>query len=665
MFYLGVAMLCAAGSVCANELTRVDRETQRLESLPTIEGKSVRVFPTGDVRYHVLCFLGTECPLARVYGPRLQRLADSVAAQGVRFIGVNSNIQDSMDELRQYAKAHGIKFALAKDYDRKVATLVGASRTPEIFVVDRSGAVHYRGRIDDQYEPGVSRNEATQHDLRDALAQLLDGQRVTRPVTTAVGCLIARPREVDNGSDVTYCNQVARILQQHCVECHRDDQIGPFALNDYDEVIGWGDMSIEVIDQKRMPPWHADPEIGEFANARQMPQRDKETLRQWVEAGMPYGDVDQLPPAQRYVEGWRLPEKADLVVDMSDQPYHVPAEGTVEYQYFVVDPGFTEDKWIRAAEVQPGNRAVVHHAIAFIRPPDGSDFRDIGFLSAYVPGQVAGEFPKGYAQRVAAGSRIVFQMHYTPNGKPEQDRTSIGLVFADPDDVTHEVRVIGGIEQDFEIPPGASEYRVESHIGSFPRDGHLLTITPHMHLRGKSFEFSIELAGGDRPLLHVPAYDFNWQHNYALSEPIALRDVERMSFTAVFDNSENNPFNPDPSEYVTWGDQTWQEMAVTFVSVAEPIRKDARERESESSRSRREAAAKQRKQREEEWHRDSVKFATQYLERFDENGDGVVTPHELPDSVRMFSFWSLDHDNDGVVSREEIEAERYARLRRR
>jgi hypothetical protein len=345
---------------------------------------------------------------------------------------------------------------------------------------------------------------------------------------------------------------------------------------------------------------------------------------------------------------------------MSDTPFPIPAEGTVEYQYFVVDPGFTEDKWIRGAQVIPGNSEVVHHCIVFTRPPDGADFRDLGFLSAFVPGQVRGDLPEGYAQRIPAGSRFVFQMHYTPNGKPQQDITRVGLVMADPEDVTHEVFVLGGIEQEFEIPPGAARHRVDGTIGWFPKDGFLLSITPHMHLRGRSFQFRAESDATATTLLDVPAYDFNWQHNYEFATPLPLDQIDKLTFSAVFDNSPDNPSNPDPSAYVTWGDQTWQEMAVTFISVARPIDADSRQPPEQEA----EAARRRRQRQRTAWEQESVSFANRYLERFDADGDGQLSAHELPDSVRMFSFWEFDHNHDSRLSRDEIKAEAYRRLQR-
>jgi peroxiredoxin len=624
-------------------------------SLPTVDDDAVSLSRDASIQFHVLCFLGTECPLARVYGPRLQRMSEELSQRGVQFIGINSNVQDSMDELKDYVEQHGIKFPVAKDYDRQVAVRAGATRTPEVFVIDRAGEICYQGRIDDQYQPGIARSEATEHDLRDAIEQLLAGVEVTRARTIAVGCLIALPRKSANlgkKSNVTYCDQIIRVLQKHCIECHRAGEIGPFALEDYDEVVGWADMSMEVIDEGRMPPWHASPEYGTFANSRHMPGEDKETLRQWVEAGTPYGDAKRLPPKLNYVTGWRFSDEPDVIIPMTDEPFQVPAEGTVEYQYFVVDPGFKEDVWIRGAQVIPGSSAVVHHAIVFTRPPDGADFRDIGFLNAYVPGQTQGDLPDGYAQRVAAGSRFVFQMHYTPTGKPEQDITRLGLVFADPEDVTHEVFVLGGIEQEFEIPPGAANHKVDGSIGTFPKDGFLLSITPHMHLRGKSFEFRIKSGGKESTLLKVPNYDFNWQHNYQLTSPLPLQQIETLRFTAAFDNSSDNPTNPDPSEFVTWGDQTWQEMAVTFVAVAQPrvAQRPKPEKSNDENRRR--------------WDREAGEFADRYVARFDANGDQHLTPHELPDSVRMFSFRNFDHDNDARLSRDEIKSEAYWRIQR-
>ena len=638
-------------------------------TLPTTNDQTLNLASDPTIEFTVACFLGTECPLAKLYGPRLQKLADEFAEEGFQFVGINSNIQDSMEELREYGDRYEIRFPLVKDYDRSVALAFGATRTPEIFIVDRKGSIRYQGRVDDQYKPGVTKNEAKKHDLRNAIEDLAAGHLVRQPETTAVGCLIALPRKTIEESAVTYCNQVVRVLRRNCTECHRRGEIGPFALQDYDEVIGWADMSLEVIEENRMPPWHADPSHGNFANARNMSDADKQILQDWVDAGLPYGNAADLPPPEKFVEGWRLPEQPEMVFSLFGQEpsqeeaerfrenfFEVPSQGTVEYQYFVVDPDFTEDTWIRGAEVMPGNAAVVHHCIVFVRPPDGDDFRDIGFLTAYVPGQVRGLFPKGYAQRVPAGSKLVFQMHYTPTGKPENDRTKLGLLFADENDVTHEIHVLGGINQELEIPPGKSNHTVEATMDGYSKNSELLLVTPHMHLRGKSYKFFLEYEDRSETLLSVPNYDFNWQHNYELREPIPLRDVKSLRFEATFDNSYDNPFNPDPEEFVYWGDQTWQEMAVTFVAVAKP--RESKEEKSAASHRRplrqrdEEAMAK----RLAELDAKATAYADKYFSRLDKNPDGYISEREMPNSVRVSGRWSLDANGDRQITHEEIKS---------
>ncbi len=236
--------------------------------LPDIHEQVVDVGPRDETRITVVCFLGTQCPLAKPYAGRLETLATEYADRGVRFVGVNSNRQDSLDDLRQYVQQHKVTFAVLKDFRNVVADRFDAERTPEAFVLDNRFTVRYRGRIDDQYVPGVAQPQATCHDLRRAIDELLAGEEVSQPRTEAPGCLIGRVRQPVESSDITYCDQIARVFQRHCVECHRAGEIGPFALTDYEEAVGWADTILEVIDDGRMPPWHANPEYGDFANAQ-------------------------------------------------------------------------------------------------------------------------------------------------------------------------------------------------------------------------------------------------------------------------------------------------------------------------------------------------------------------------------------------------------------
>ena len=654
MFGILTYLVALAGTTWAAEATlQIGPQTVPGFQLIDSSGKVTEVAPQSKRQFTVVCFLGTECPLARYYGPRLNQMANRFASQDVRFVGVNSNSQDSQKEVAAYCKEYGITFPVLKDPGNKVADQFGARHMAEVFVLDQTLAIRYRGRIDDQYQPGVSRTQPTRHDLRSALEELLAGKPVSVARTETTGCLIGRVKTsvATNGTapEVTFCKQVSRILNQHCVECHRPGEIGPFSLTDYDEITGWGDTILDTIDSGRMPPWNANPAHGQFRNSRLMPDSDKQTLRDWVKAGMPYGEKSELPPPREYPSGWQLSRVPDLVLKMRDRPFHVPASGTVEYQYFVVDPHFEEDHWISGAQVIPGDRQTVHHSIVFIRPPDGAEVRGVGFLTGYVPGQRTFSMPAGHARKIPAGSKLVFQMHYTPNGLERDDLTQVGMTFIPESEVTHEVFSLLGIDQEFEIPPNTVDYAVHGNVGWFPKRAELLAIIPHMHVRGKAFQATSSSGNQTNILLDVPRYDFNWQHVYELETPLKLDQIEKLEFTTRFDNSDKNPANPDPSQTVTWGDQTWEEMAIAFFEVSEP--RDALS-EPEPQRNKQKLIVKSATEKTEQGSVDT--FVQDFFKRFDKNHDNLVEPYETPIGFRRYGFHNYDENDDGKLSREEI-----------
>ncbi|WP_417397390.1 redoxin domain-containing protein [Gimesia chilikensis] len=656
MFRRSITFLCAltllaTSSLLAETKTKSSQDASHTFRLPTAQGKVVELSAEPESKATVVCFLGAECPLARLYGPKLNEMQAAYAAQGVQFIGVNSNQQDSLEDVKQYVKRYEISFPMAKDYNNEVADRFHAVRTPEVFVLDQQLTVRYRGRIDNQYLPGISRAETTTHDLKNALNQLLAGKPIEVSETKPNGCFIGRVKQNEVTTKLTFCKEVAGVLHRHCVECHRTGEIAPFSLTDYDEVRGWADTMLETIEDGRMPPWHASPKYGHYANARFMPEKDKEILREWVAGGMPYGDIKDLPELPRFREGWHLPRVPDVVYEMRKRPFVVPKEGVVEYQYFVVDPGFKEDQWITGAQVLPGNRSVVHHAIVFIRPPDGADFRGIGWLTAYVPGQRINMLPSGRARKVPAGSKLVFQMHYTPTGSVAEDISKVGLIFGKDEEITHEVFTLIGIDQEFEIPPHASDFPVSAKVRRIPPHAELLAIAPHMHLRGKSFRLFTKQDKKKEILLDVPNYDFNWQHIYELSKPMSLDKVDGLEFTVKFDNSKDNPFNPDPNEYVTWGDQTWEEMAIAFFEVAEPRKQKSQDTKPKPEKKLTKAEAK--KQREAELKKELDKRAAAFFKRFDKNGDGRVDVEEVPLATQRYGR-IRDENGDGVIQREEL-----------
>ena len=518
-----------------------------------------------------VAFLGVECPLAKLYAPRLSELADEFAERGIVFVAIDSNAQDSLAEMGHFARNCKLTIPFLKDPGNVVADQFAAERTPEVFLLDRDRNIRYRGRIDDQYGfqsgVGYQRPAVAKRDLASAIDQLLAGEAVSEPTTRAPGCLIGRVRAADEKSEVTFSKQISRLFQDRCVKCHREGEIAPFALTDYDEVVGWAPMIAETVREQRMPPWHASPKIGHFSNDDHLSDAEKQLIATWVANGAPQGDPADMPAPREFTEGWQI-SKPDRVVEMADAPFTVPAEGKVEYQYFVADPGFTEDVWISQAECRPGNNAVVHHIIVFVVPP-GEPVKQMGegmgareLLAGTAPGNPPVQLPPGMAKRVKAGSKFLFQMHYTANGSEQQDLSKIGLVLADPKTVTREVKTDLAINTDFTIPAGAEDAPVESKH-KFARDTLILSFMPHLHLRGKAFRYDLEYADGTvETLLDIPRYDFNWQNNYDLAEPKLAPKGATLRCYAHFDNSETNLANPDPSVAVRWGEQTWEEMMI-------------------------------------------------------------------------------------------------------
>ncbi|MGE0537834.1 MAG: redoxin domain-containing protein [Pirellulales bacterium] len=516
----------------------------------------------------VVAFLGNDCPLVKLYAGHLGKLAEEYGAR-IAVLGINSNRQDSVTEIGAFAQRYKIDYPILKDPDNAVADRFAAVRTPEFFLLDGDGVIRYRGRFDDQFGVGYQKPEPSRRDLTVAIDELLEGQPVSVAATKAPGCIIGRIPKVTPHGDVTYTKHIAGILQHRCVECHREGEIAPFPLVSYDEVVGWADMICEVVDEGRMPPWFADPKYGKFENDCRLSDDEKQLLHTWVENGCPEGDISDLPPAKEFTTGWRIGEP-DEVFYMREKPWRVQAEGVAPYEMFEMDPGFTEDKWIQAAEARPGNRAVVHHIIVFVMPPGGGLRFGGGAQLGYAPGMPPRVFAPGTAMKIPAGSKLMFQMHYTPIGTPQEDLSYIGMKYADPKTV--EKKVIGSMTGNFSfrIPPGADNFKVTSKK-SFRRDTLITSILPHMHLRGKSMRFEVEYPDGRREIvLDVPKYDFNWQLWYNFEEPLLIPKGARLHCTAHFDNSEDNPFNPDPTKTVTWGEQTWEEMMFGFYSAMDP-----------------------------------------------------------------------------------------------
>lgn len=535
----------------------------------------------------IVAFFGTECPLAQFYATRLNRIAQQYSDQSVRVIAVISNRQDSLEEVAAFVSRRNLTYPVAKDPANRFADQIGAERTPEVFVYDSSRNLRYRGRIDDQRGVAHDLLKPRRRDLQLAIDELIEGREVSVPRTEASGCIISRTKQVDSKSDITYGTHIAKILRKNCVGCHREDEFAPFALNNGEEASSWADMIAEVVREGRMPPWHADDKHEIFSNERRLTEEEKQLILKWADAGAPLGPEPNLPPLPAKPVGWQLPKEPDLVLPVTFTPVSVPAEagpGGVRYRWYMQTPGFTEDKWVTAAELRPGNIDVVHHILAFAVEPGQERVSlaraDVEYLFGYVPGSRVEPLPPGHAKKIPAGHNIYFQVHYTPNGTPQRVQSHMGLVFADPEDVTHEIRTSSATERRFRIPggrrlgkqEGPSDYPVEATSGPLPENASLLAFSPHMHLRGKSFNYELRTPDGEsRMLLNVPDYDFNWQTTYVLDKPIEVPAGSRLHCTAVYDNSLSNLSNPDPMVDVRFGDQTWDEMMIGFFHYSVPV----------------------------------------------------------------------------------------------
>jgi len=534
--------------------------------LPDAAGKQVALSDYGEKRAVALFFMGTYCPISNLYLTELSKLQKAYGKQGLQVIGINSNAGVTQEELRKHAEEFKTAMPVLLDSEQRLADRLGALRTAEVFLLDARRIVRYHGRVDDRFGYTYKNDKPRRRDLELALKEVLAEKPVSVAQTKPLGCLITHSRREKVATDVTYAKDISRILERRCQECHRPGMIGPFSLSTYDDAVNWTAMMKEVVLQKRMPPWHADPRYGHWSNNRQMPQVEVDTLITWIDSGAPFGDKNDLPAPKQYAEGWMIDEP-DLVFQIPEE-ITVNADGVVPYLYFTVPTNFKEDVWIQAAEARPGNRAVVHHIIVFckVRDDEGRLVRQQGHICGMAPGDPPLVLPPGIAKRIPAGSELLFQLHYTPTGKVERDRSEVGLVLykgKEPPIALAETK--GIMNTEFEIPAGAANHPVKSSH-TFGRDVKLLTLMPHMHLRGKDFRYQATYPDGtSEVLLSVPRYDFNWQNTYRFAKPFPLPKGSRLDCVAHFDNAESNPANPDATEAVRWGDQTWEEMMIGWV----------------------------------------------------------------------------------------------------
>lgn len=592
----------------------VGDEAPNNSSLRDLRGNRRGLHEFKGHRALVLAFLGADCPISNLYVPRLVELEKKYRGDDVQFLAVYANEHEDLDRVAMHSYDRHVPFPVLKDFGQRLAGVLGVERVPAVVVLDKDFVLRYRGRIDDRYGAGVRRLRATRHDLVESLEDVLAGKTVRVAETEVDGCLLDHAGNTPVRKNITYAKHVAPILQRRCQVCHRPGQAAPFALLTYKDAVKHARMLKEVTTQRRMPPWHADPRYGQFVNDRRLRDKEIETLASWVDAGTPRGDDKDMPKPIDWVQGWSM-GKPDLVLQMP-KAFEVPADGVLSYKHFTIDPGFQQDMWVEKAEARPGAASVVHHLVVYIlKPGQERPFDNEGnmnILVGWAPGDLALSCPPDTGLLVPKGSKLMFELHYTPNGTAVKDRSKIGIIFHKKKPKC-ELFMNSFLNESIRIPPRDPHYRAEASM-RFRADARILSFVPHMHWRGKDYFYELIYPDGrKRTLLSVPRWDFNWQSAYVFAEPIKAPKGSRLHAIAHWDNSCNNPYNPDPSKEVRFGLQTWDEMMVGWCVYTWEHPGTAKK-----------------------LTREKVHPAEKLFDRLDRNADNVITPDEVPRELKLF-----------------------------
>lgn len=546
----------------------------------------------------VVAFLSTECPMSNGYLPVLSDLATKYADKGIAVVGVFPDTELTADQAAAHAKEYKLSFPVFADREQVSVAALGAKITPEVVVLDDKFAMRYRGRIDDGFTARLKPKPAvTRHDLAVAIDELLAGKPVSEPETKALGCAIAMTEKKPAATDmqVTFYKDVLPVFQSHCQSCHRPGQVGPFSLLTYKQATRWGDLCVEETQAKRMPPWKPAPN-SLLAGQRSLPPEAAKVLEKWVAQGMPEGNPKDAPAAVKFNDDWTLGEP-DLILEAPTDMV-VGAKGMDLFRVLVFPTNLTEDKDVVAVEVRPGNPRVVHHSVNLIdrtgaarkrqeaaaaeaKPDDpdrgpGYSVRmgfgfvpdPTGFLGGWAPGMLPKKLPDGVAIRLPKGSDICIQIHYHRTGKEETDRTKVGVYFAKKPAAERFTSIpVAGLF--WVIPAGEKNYVVDRSWRT-TEDMSVYRLIPHMHLLGKDIELFATLPGEkEKSLIRIPVWDYNWQEQYELKEPLKLPKGTVLRIHATFDNSADNPNNPSsPPRSVRLGEQTTDEMCFVFLGIS-------------------------------------------------------------------------------------------------
>jgi hypothetical protein len=555
-----------------------------------VEGQSGKLSDYAERRALVIAVRQIGCPVGERYAPRLARLEREFQERGVDFLFVNLDKYLDPEEVRAKELdgpgAHGFQGRYVHDPEQAFGLALGTETTTVCYVLDASRTLRYRGAVDDQYGRGVILPEPRREFLREALEAVLVGEPVEVRATSAPGCRLDVAREPARPApeQITYHRDVARILQTNCAQCHHEGGAGPFALETYEQVYNKRNMLRLVVEERIMPPWYANDASGPWKNDARLADWERELVLAWIEHGAPAGEAADGPARIAWPSGWLIGEP-DVVFRL-DREKELPAEGTIQWDPIPADMVAPKDLWIERLQILPTAPAVVHHVLMFFQPPldFGTDERTrvMGqlapfeqrpeptwqFLAGLVPGSGPSEFPPGVGRFIPKGSRLRFDMHYTPNGRATVDRTMLGLVLLDePPPLVSRMRAV----QNFKLPiPPHTKVEFDGVL-EFEEEFLARSINPHMHLRGTQFLATVLYPDGrEEELIHLPVWDPDWQIGYYFAEPPILPAGTRIRIHGWFDNTAENPHNPDPSKEVKGGKQTWDEMLYMAVDCIQP-----------------------------------------------------------------------------------------------
>jgi thiol-disulfide isomerase/thioredoxin len=559
-----------------------------------LSGRLHRVGGKSSSAATVVVFLSTTCPISRAYLPLLRRLAEEADRRGVPVVGVVTEPGLSDAALQAFVVDFELTFPIVDE--RSVGEGVSLrnqllpTHVPEAFVIDGSGRVCYRGRIDDRYpDVGQRRREVRQRDLVRAIDRVLSGRATGLVRTVPVGCLIepVRPRG-EKVSQRTWSSDVAALVHARCTHCHRPGTAAPFPLQTYDHVADRSRQILDVVRRGIMPPWKPRAGFGHFQDEQRLTESERSVLVSWIGSGMSRGDPAVAPPPPRFPGGWTL-GPPDLVLQMQE-PVQVPAEGPAVYWYFVIPTGLTRDRMIAAIDFRAGNPQLVHHAsfrfddTGAARRLDAADplpgyrrfggwgFSSGGTLGGWAVGVQPRRLDPGLGRPIRAGSDLVLQVHYQPVGRREQDQSQLGVYFLpEVDDGTRRVSEVVELfvgELDLEIPAGEAQWYHRAEY-TLPVDVTVHMVMPHMHLLGRRCLSQAHTPGGKViPLVAIDEWDFNWQAQFHPRRAIRLVAGTRLVHEVWYDNSESNPFNPHvPARLVRWGEGTHDEMGLLLLDV--------------------------------------------------------------------------------------------------